>query len=35
MLEELKVVGSIDKSDAVVDALLKMKYQGVVSRVHF
>jgi branched-chain amino acid transport system substrate-binding protein len=27
----LEEVGSVDKPDAVVDALLKMKYQGVVS----
>jgi hypothetical protein len=27
----LEEVGSIDKPDAVVDALLKMSYQGVVS----
>ena len=27
----LEQVGSVDKPDAVVDALLKMKYQGVVS----
>jgi hypothetical protein len=26
-------VGSLDKPDAVVDALLKMHYQGVVSPV--
>ena len=29
----LEEVGSLDKPDAVVDALLKMKYQGVVSPV--
>jgi ABC-type branched-subunit amino acid transport system substrate-binding protein len=29
----LEEVGSIDQPDAVVDALLKMKYQGVVSPV--
>ncbi len=29
----LEEVGSIDNPDAVVDALLKMKYQGVVSPV--
>ena len=29
----LEEVGSIDKPDAVVDALLKMSYQGVVSPV--
>lgn len=29
----LEEVGSIDKPDAIVDALLKMSYQGVVSPV--
>jgi branched-chain amino acid transport system substrate-binding protein len=29
----LEEVGSVDKPDAVVDALLKMRYQGVVSPV--
>ena len=29
----LEEVGSLDHPDAVVDAILKMKYQGVVSPV--